>query len=120
MTTILIVDDDPNSQRMLSYSLRKAGYDAITTPNGQKGLDAMHQVQIDLAVLDLSMPVMDGLSLLRIIRADTKYTSLPIIILTASGDDQELAAAEQLGIQGFLTKPASSRVLLETVQAALA
>ena len=119
MTTILIVDDDPNNQRIISYTLRKAGYTVLLASNGQSGLDMLHTSEVDLAILDLSMPVMDGLSLLRLIRADKLINLLPVIILTASGDDQEVALAMQIGVRGFLTKPSSSRILLETVEAAL-
>lgn len=119
MTTILIIDDDPNNQRILSYTLRKAGFTVLLASNGQSGLDILRSSQVELAILDLSMPVMDGLSLLRLIRADQNLTSLPVIILTASGDDQEIAIAAQIGVHAFLTKPSSSRVLLDTVEAAL-
>jgi len=62
------------------------------------------------------MPVMDGITLLKHIRAIPKYQHLPVIILTGSGDDTERVRAEQAGIQGYLTKPAGSKVLLETVK----
>ncbi len=119
MTTILIVDDDPNNQRILSYTLRKAGYTVLVASNGEVGLEILRQTTVELAILDISMPVMDGISLLRLIRADQRLSSLPVIILTASGDDQELALGEQVNIQGFLTKPSSSQILLRTVVAAL-
>ncbi|MEI7845981.1 MAG: response regulator [Chloroflexota bacterium] len=115
MSHILIVDDDSNNQRMLSYSLRKVGYDVQLASNGQAGLDVLKSQEINLAIIDLSMPIMDGLSLLRLIRADRVLSQLPVIILTASGDDDELSIAEKLGIEAFLTKPSSSRILLKLV-----
>ena len=115
MAHILIVDDDSNNQRMLSYSLRKVGYDVQLASNGQAGLDVLKSQEINLAIIDLSMPIMDGLSLLRLIRADDVFSQLPVIILTASGDDDELSIAEKLGIEAFLTKPSSSRILLKLV-----
>ena len=119
MTTILIIDDDSNNQRILSYTLRKAGYTVLIASNGQSGLDILHKSPVDLAILDLSMPVMDGLSLLRYIRADKDLSKLPVVILTASGDDHDVAAAAQIGVRGFLTKPSGSRILLTTVESAL-
>jgi CheY-like chemotaxis protein len=116
MNTILVVDDDPNNQRMLSYSLRKQGYNVLIAANGQLGWEALEQHPVDLAILDISMPVLDGISLLRLIRTHPTLAHLPVIILTASGNDQELQIAEEIGVQAFLTKPSSSRVLLETVQ----
>jgi CheY-like chemotaxis protein len=115
MAHILIVDDDSNNQRMLSYSLRKVGYDVLLASNGQAGLDVLKSQEINLAIIDLSMPIMDGLSLLRLIRSDEVFSQLPVIILTASGDDDELSIAEKLGIEAFLTKPSSSRILLKIV-----
>ncbi len=120
MPTILIVDDDPNNLRMLSYSLRKVGYEVITAANGQKGLDILAEKIVQLAILDLSMPVMDGLSLLKIIRSNSTLAELPVIILTASGNDRDLTAARQLGVSGFLTKPSSSHGLIDLIRQILA
>ncbi|MCX6066296.1 MAG: response regulator [Chloroflexi bacterium] len=116
MTKILIVDDDPNSQRVLSYTLRKNGYEVSIESNGKVGLAALLQTPFDLAILDIAMPVMDGLTLLRHIRSEESTRSIPVIILTASGDFQEQLTAEKDGANYFLLKPASSRTLLETVQ----
>jgi two-component system chemotaxis response regulator CheY len=115
MSTILVVDDDPNNQRVLNYTLRKAGYTLLQAPNGQIGLDILRQARVDLIILDMSMPVMDGLSMLRAIRSSTHLVNQPVIILTASSDDHEMAVAEKIGFQACLTKPTSSRVLLQTV-----
>ena len=119
MPCILVVDDDTNNQRVLSYSLRKAGYSVLVASNGEMGFETLSSSSVDLAILDISMPILDGISLLRKIRAETHLSTLPVIILTAGGDDHEIAVAEQLGIAGFLTKPSSSRVMLDTVSHAL-
>jgi DNA-binding response OmpR family regulator len=119
MPRILVVDDDPTNQRMLGYSLRKVGYVVIPAENGEVGWDLLHKETIDLAIIDLSMPILDGLSLLRLIRSKKQWVGLPVIILTASGDDRELDIAREIGIQAFLTKPSGSRILLETVSTAL-
>lgn len=119
MAEILIVDDDPNNVRVLQYTLRKAGYNVQSAPNGQRGLEMLNQSHFQLLILDLSMPVMDGLSLLTCLRADAQYSSLPVIVLTASGDDHDLVAVSQLGVHIFLTKPSSSFTLLEQVAKAL-
>jgi CheY-like chemotaxis protein len=119
MTSILIVDDEPNNQRILNYTLRKAGYETFSVSNGEAALKLLAETSIDLAILDVAMPIMDGLTLLKHIRTDPKFTNLPIVIITGSGDDIERIRAEQAGIQGFLSKPASSKMVLETVKAAL-
>jgi DNA-binding response OmpR family regulator len=115
MSKILVVDDDSNNQRMLSYSLRKAGYEVLLASDGQAGLDILNHEEIHLAIIDLSMPIMDGLSMLRFVRANNSYSQLPVIILTASGDENELYMSDTLGVVAFLTKPTSSRILLKTV-----
>jgi CheY-like chemotaxis protein len=119
MTMILIVDDDPNSQRMLSYTLRKNGYDARIAANGESALTQLGDSVSDLVIVDMAMPVMDGLTLLRHIRADERLQGIPVIILTGSGDDYDRLQAEQVGIQGFLSKPSSSKTVLEVVRQAL-
>lgn len=113
---ILIVDDEINNQRILSYTLDKAGYETIVAADGISALDALEQVGADLAILDVAMPIMDGIALLRRIRTIDEYSELPIIILTGSGDDDERIRAEALGIQGFLTKPVGSKTVVETVK----
>ncbi len=116
MTTILIVDDDPNSQRVLSYTLRKNGYEARIAANGENALALLGESASDLVIVDMAMPVMDGLTLLRHMRADELLRNVPVIILTGSGDDYDRLQAEQEGIQGFLSKPSSSKTVLEVVR----
>jgi CheY-like chemotaxis protein len=116
MANILIVEDDPNNQRMLSYTLRKAGHEVRIAANGELGLRELETKQPDLVMLDVAMPVMDGLTMLRKVRSHPTFHSVPVIILTASGDDQERLITEELGVSGFLTKPSSSHTILGLVQ----
>ena len=119
-TRILVVDDEPNNQRILNYTLNKAGYETLTAGNGEAALDLLNENNADLAILDVAMPGMDGITLLHHIRNMQQYENLPVIILTGSGDDTERIRAEEAGVQGFLTKPASSKMILETVNHLLA
>ena len=112
---ILVVDDEPNNQRILTYTLNKAGYESTALADGRNTLNSLETNMPDLAILDVSMPNMDGITLLGRIRNMPQYASLPVVILTGSGDDDERLRAEALGIQGFLTKPASSKTVLEVV-----
>ena len=114
-TKILVVDDEPNNQRILTYTLNKAGYESTAIGDGDNTLNWLQANTPDRAILDVSMPGMDGITLLQHIRAMPKFSSLPVVILTGSGDDDERVRAESFGIQGFLTKPASSKTVLETV-----
>ena len=114
-TRILVVDDEPNNQRILNYTLNKAGYETLTAGNGEAALNLLHEKSADLAILDVAMPGMDGITLLHHIRTIQQYENLPVIILTGSGDDSERIRAEEAGVQSFLTKPASSKTILDTV-----
>jgi CheY-like chemotaxis protein len=113
---ILVVDDNVVSQRLLSHTLRKAAYRVFLASNGLEALTLLEKQAVNLAIVDIAMPEMDGLALLQRLRDQEKYQSLPVIMLTASGDDQDRNRAEQAGANGFLTKPASSFELLEAVR----
>jgi CheY-like chemotaxis protein len=115
MACILIVEDDKNNQRVLNYVLTKAGFLTMSASNGETALKLLTESVVDLAIVDFAMPVMNGITLLKHIRANEKIKQLPVIILTGSGDDEERVLAEGEGIQGFLTKPASSRMVLKIV-----
>jgi CheY-like chemotaxis protein len=115
LATILIVEDYPVTQRVLSLTLRNNGYQAVIAGNGLEALDRLAETPIDLVLADIAMPEMDGLTLLRHLRSDKRYEGLPVIMLTASGQDEDRALAMSIGANGFLYKPASSHELLDTV-----
>ncbi len=116
MASILVVDDYSVTQRVITFMLQRSGHQILTASNGQEGLDLLADTEVDIAIVDVAMPVMDGLTLLRLLRADPKYKTMPIIMLTASGDDQHRLEATQVGADAFLTKPASSQELTNTVK----
>jgi CheY-like chemotaxis protein len=115
MATILVVEDYMVAQRMYSHMLRKRGHTVVVADNGRVALERLAETAVDLVVADLAMPEMDGVDLLRHIRADERYCHLPVIMLTASGQEQDRLEAEAEGANDFLTKPASSREFLATV-----
>lgn len=115
MATILIVEDYPVTQRVLSLTLRNNGHETIVAGNGLEALAVLGENPVDLALVDIAMPEMDGLELLRHLRDDARYQALPIIMLTASGQDDDRSVALSAGANGFLTKPASSRELIDAV-----
>ena len=115
MATILIVDDSPVSQRLLGYTLQRCGHEIVMAAHGREAIELLADRPIDLVISDLAMPEVDGLTLLRLIRADGRYQDLPIVMLTASGQDQDRLSAQGAGASDFLTKPTSSRELIETV-----
>ncbi len=115
MASILVVDDDSVSQRMLSYTLEKNGHLVNKAWHGVEALQYLREKQYDLAIVDMTMPVMDGLTLLNLLRSDEQLRTLPVIMLTASGENEAHAAAQAQGANVILTKPTGSRELLATV-----
>ena len=115
VATILVVDDDPIIIRLLSHALGKHGHRVVGALQSQEARRHLATMPIDLVILDLAMPEVDGLTLLRQLRADPAHRTLPVVMLTASGQDQDRIAARAEGADAFLTKPASSWELGEVV-----
>lgn len=120
MTTILVVEDHLVTQLVLSKRLRNSGYEVATANNGRQALDYLAGSQVDLVISDIAMPEMDGLDLLRHVRADPSLHDVPVVILTTSVLDQHRLEASAAGASGFLEKPVSSWELEETVARLLA
>ncbi|MCA0457390.1 MAG: response regulator [Chloroflexi bacterium] len=115
MAKILIVEDYPVTQRVLSLTLKNSGHEVQIANHGLEALQQLDSGSVDLALVDIAMPEMDGLELLRHLRNDARYQELPVIMLTASGQDEDRAIALTIGADGFLSKPTSSRELLDTI-----
>lgn len=115
MSTILVVDDYPVVQRLLRHTLEREGHGVFVASDGYQALDFLGENAVDLIIMDVAMPDMDGLELLQRVRADEGFQDVPIIMLTASGQDEDRVVAREAGADEFLSKPASSRELIETV-----
>ncbi len=115
---VLIVDDEPNVRLMLRTTLESVGYTVVEAEEGLRALERLRKEPSDLILLDLLMPKMDGMELLRRLRADANPT--PVVILTAHGSIPEAVAAMKLGAIDFLTKPitpdALRRVVAEVIE----
>jgi two-component system chemotaxis response regulator CheY len=115
MAIILVVDDYSTSQRLLSFILRQSNHHVVTAVDGLRALEQLTKSPVDLVITDLSMPEMDGLTLLQELRADERFRSLPVIILTGSAYEQDNVRAKAAGATTFLTKPVESEELIATV-----
>ena len=115
MASILIVDDYVVTLRILSTQLRKGGYEVVTAGNGKEAISRIGERNFDLAIIDIAMPDMDGITLLQKLRTEYGQSTLPIIMLTASALDEDRILAQKAGATDFLTKPISSWELLEVV-----
>lgn len=115
MATILATDDDPIIQRILGHTLKKEGHTVILASHGFEALDLLAENTVDLIIIDLLMPHMDGLTLLNRIRNHQTCGNLPVIMLTAKGMDSAQLMNNPDRIDALLNKPTSSRELVETV-----
>jgi CheY-like chemotaxis protein len=115
--TILIVDDVAVMRLRLRPQLEEAGYRVLEAEDGEKALELIRmEPLIDLVITDVSMPVMDGLELIRILRTEINHAHLPVIVCTARGEISVVRKAKLLGVQGFLVKPITKPTLLSVIK----
>jgi class 3 adenylate cyclase/CheY-like chemotaxis protein len=112
--TVLVVDDQPANLRLLDAILTPRGYDVRRAASGEEALGVVEADEVDLVLLDIVMPGMDGYEVCRRIRGDSESAYLPVVMLTASGDEQKIKALEA-GADDFLTKPIDQSELLARV-----
>ena len=116
MRTILVVDDEAEIVRIVRDYLERAGFTVVTAASGDEALRVAHQQRPDLVVLDLGLPVIDGLDVARALRRDGE---VPIIMLTARADESDRVAGLELGADDYISKPFSARELVARVRAVL-
>jgi two-component system, OmpR family, response regulator len=114
--TILLVDDEDSVQKLLAYPLERDGYQVLPARDGEEALIRFAQERVDLVVLDLMLPRLDGLEVCRRLRAQS---SVPIIMLTARGDELDKVMGLELGADDYITKPFSIREFRSRVRALL-
>jgi two-component system alkaline phosphatase synthesis response regulator PhoP len=116
MATILVVDDEPKITQLVRDYLESAGFAVVTAGDGREALMRAHTERLDLVVLDLGLPQLDGLDVARSLRRDG---DLPIIMLTARDDETDKLIGLELGADDYVTKPFSPRELVARVRAVL-
>jgi two-component system KDP operon response regulator KdpE len=114
MTSVLVVDDDPQILRAVRTSLQARGYDVDTAPNGETALDALAKVNVDLVILDLGLPGIDGQEVITRLRS---WSEVPIVVLSVRESQQEKVAALDAGADDFVTKPFAMEELLARIRA---
>src|SRR5205814_1685260 len=115
-TTILAADDDPQLLRLITRNLQLEGYDVLAAAHGQEALEVIERNSLDLVLLDVMMPRMDGFTVCYRVR---EFSSVPIIIITARGQDQDKVRGLDMGADDYLTKPFSVDELLARVRSVL-
>lgn len=116
---ILIVDDSPSIRQMVSFTLRSAGYTVSEAKDGQEGLNAAQRSQFDCVFTDQNMPNMDGLTLIKSLRATANYAKTPVLVLTTEASDDMKMKGRAAGATGWLVKPFDPQKLLEVVKKVL-
>ncbi|MCH1569274.1 MAG: phosphate regulon transcriptional regulator PhoB [Alphaproteobacteria bacterium] len=117
--TILLVDDEPAQLELLRYNLEKAGFTTLQAGNGRAAIDLVEDADPDLVILDWMMPEASGIDVCRELRARAATRLLPIIMLSARGEDGDRALGLDTGADDYITKPFSPRELVARVKAIL-
>ena len=117
--SILIIDDEPDLRELVRYNLNMNGFVVLEADNGKTGLDMICDQRPSLVILDLMLPGLSGLDVCRSIRRNPVFDTMPIIMLTAIGEDHDVVLGLELGANDYMTKPFSPKVLLARIRAVL-
>jgi phosphate regulon transcriptional regulator PhoB len=116
---VLVVDDEPDIVELVSYNLTKEGFEVSTASDGEEALSRIRKDGFDFLILDLMLPGIQGTELCRILRNDPKTKNLPIIMLTAKGEEVDRVLGLEIGADDYITKPFSPRELVARIRAVL-
>ena len=114
---VLIVDDEPEILELLSFQLETAGYNVFKALNSRDALSTLNDETIDVAILDVMLPGLSGMDICKKMRASARLKSIPVLFLTARGEENDIVDGFQAGANDYMTKPFSSKVLLARVEA---
>ncbi len=117
--TVLLIDDEPDILDFLQYNLEKEGYKVYTAKNGQEGVEMVHKVKPSLVLIDVMMPVMDGIEACYTIRKDSSIQQPIIAFLTSRAEDYSQVAGFEAGADDYIAKPIRPRLLVSKVEALL-
>lgn len=113
---ILVVDDEEDICELVELNLNPEGFDVLTCETGESALDMARQKQPDLIILDLMLPGIDGLEVCKILKAGDKTKHIPIVMLTAKGEEADIVTGLEIGADDYITKPFSGKVLVARVR----
>ncbi len=116
---ILVVEDDPHISKLIRYNIEKAGYDNQAVITGEEALLKLEESKFDLVILDVMLPKMDGFEVCRRIRQHSRLSQLPVLMLTARGEETDKIVGFELGADDYLVKPFSPRELILRIKSIL-
>ncbi len=114
--TIMTVDDSASVRQMVAFTLRNAGYEVIEAKDGQDAVDKLDGKRVNLIFADLNMPVMDGIELIRNLRAHPAFKFVPIVMLTTESQEKKKAEGKAAGATGWIVKPFKPEQLVAVVK----
>ncbi len=112
---ILIAEDEPNIVELLTFVLERAGCDIRSVRDGEAAIAEIRRDPPDVLLLDLMLPKRDGYEVLKAVRASKSNAGLPVVMLTAKGQERDRKVAESLGVDVFITKPFSNQEVVDSV-----
>ncbi|NQU26739.1 MAG: response regulator transcription factor [Candidatus Marinimicrobia bacterium] len=116
---IMVVDDEVDILELVCYNLEESGYRTIRVETGEEALKQVQKTNPDLIILDLMLPAINGLEVCRILKNNLSTADIPIIMLTARGEESDIVTGLELGADDYVTKPFSPRVLLARIKAVI-
>jgi len=116
---ITLIEDEEDIRHLVLYNLRKEGYDAAGFESGEEGLADIRKRPPDLVLLDLMLPGIDGMEVCRRLKRDPEKRDIPVIIISAKGDESDIVAGLELGADDYLAKPFSPKILLARIRTVL-
>lgn len=119
MERILVIEDDKNISKLIKYNLEKANYEPRSVTTAEGGWDILDKEHIDLIILDIMLPKMDGLEFCKLLKQNKKLAGIPVIMLTAKGEEVDRVVGFELGADDYMIKPFSPRELILRIKAIL-
>lgn len=116
---LLVVEDEQDIVELMRYNLQREGYQVRTSTSGETALQMVRAEKPELILLDLMLPGIDGLSICRQLKSDNEYKAIPIIMVTAKGDETDIVMGLEMGADDYITKPFSIKVLLARIKSVL-
>ncbi|MCA1927014.1 MAG: response regulator [Calditerrivibrio sp.] len=116
MNKILVVEDEESLRELISFNLTKAGFDVVDSENANDALIFIEEITPDLIILDIMMPGLKGTQFLQILKRSPKYSSIPVIIISARSSESDIVDGLELGADDYITKPFSMKVLIAKVK----
>lgn len=113
---VLIAEDEPHLVESLSFVLSREGCEVTSAPDGEAALLSLRTAAPDLMILDVMLPRLNGFELLKRMKADPLLKAIPVIVVTAKGRAQDRRIADEIGVEGFMTKPFSNRDIVDCVR----